>query len=91
MCLRQSQNKNINNICIVGNPADMNSEQGGVKYQPKPFTCRIDCLFPYHVTGACVRTNPPSVFFLAGCLFNRNSKHCLISTQNRCHMDLRSI
>jgi hypothetical protein len=58
MCLHQSQNKNINNICIVGNPAGLNSEQGGVKYQPKPFMC----LFPYHVTDACVRSNLPSVF-----------------------------
>jgi hypothetical protein len=29
--LPQSQNKNINNMCIVGNPVRMISEQGGVK------------------------------------------------------------
>jgi hypothetical protein len=58
MRLPQSQNKNVNKICIAGNPACMNSEQRGVQSQPEPIMCHVDCLFPYHVPGACVRTDP---------------------------------
>jgi hypothetical protein len=73
--LPQSQNKNINNMCTVRNPVLMISEQGCVKSQPDPIVCRVDCLFPYHRTGACVRTNPPApLFYLAGCQFNLSSE-----------------
>jgi hypothetical protein len=34
---------------------------------------------------------PPSFFYLADGLFNLSSERCLISTQNRCHIDLWSI
>jgi hypothetical protein len=61
MRLPQSQKKNVNNTCIVGNPAGMNSEQGGVKYKTELIMCHIDHLFLYHVTGAWVRTDPPSL------------------------------
>ncbi len=59
MCLLQSQNIYVNDICIAGNPACKNSEQGGVKYRLELIMCCVDHLFPYHVTGACVRTHPP--------------------------------
>jgi hypothetical protein len=59
MCLPQLQNIYVNNICIAGNHACMNSEQGGVKYQFELIMCCVDHLFPYHVTGAYVRTDPP--------------------------------
>ncbi len=85
MCLPQSQNKNVNNMCIVGDPVRMISEQGVVKFWPELIVCRVDRLSPYHVTGSCVRTDP-SCFYLVGGLFNLISDHCLISTQN--HMDL---
>jgi hypothetical protein len=60
-----------------------------IKYRPKLIMCHVDHLFPYHVTSACVRTDPPS-FLLASCLFNLSYQQCLISTQNLCHMDLWS-
>jgi hypothetical protein len=60
--LPQSQNKNVNNMCIVGNPVRINSDQGGVKYWPELIMCGIDHLFPYHMTGACVSTDPPPSF-----------------------------
>ncbi len=60
----QTQIKNVNNICIVGNPARMNSKQGGVKSWPELIMCRVDRLLPYHVIGACVRTDPPSCLLL---------------------------
>ncbi len=69
-------------------PCHMVCEQGGVKYWPELIMCPVDRLFPYYVTGACVRTDPPSCFFyLARCLFNPSSECCLISMQNHCHMD----
>ncbi len=55
----QSQNKNVNNVCIVGNPGRMISEQGAVKSWPELNVCRVDRLFPYHVTSAFVRLTPP--------------------------------
>jgi hypothetical protein len=55
---------------LFRNPARMNSEQGGVKSWPEPLMCRIDCPFPNYMTGGCVRTDPPLIFYLAGCLFN---------------------
>ncbi len=65
-------------MCIVGNLVHMISEQGGVKSCPGP----TECLIPYHVTGACVITDPSfPVFYLAGCLFNLSSKFCLICTR----------
>ncbi len=54
------KNKNVNNICIVGNPTRMNSEQGGGKIRPEPIRCHIDHQFPYHMNCACARTDPPS-------------------------------
>ncbi len=44
----------------------MISEQEGVKSRPEP----IERLFPYHVTGACVITDPsfPSFTWLAAYL-----------------------
>ncbi len=36
MHLPQSQNKNINNMCIVGNPVHIISEQGDVKRCKNP-------------------------------------------------------
>jgi hypothetical protein len=70
----------------------MISEQGGVKSRPEPIVRRVDHLFPYYMTCACVRTDPPPrIFYLAGCLFNPSSVRCLISIQNRCHMDLWSV
>jgi hypothetical protein len=59
MHLSQSQNNNVTHICIVGNPACMNSEKRGVKSLPEPIMCGVDCLFPYHMTVPCVRTTPP--------------------------------
>ncbi len=59
MHLPQSQNKDVNNICSVENPVHMNSVQGGVKSGHEPTMCHVDCLFPYHMTSACVRTDPP--------------------------------
>jgi hypothetical protein len=52
----QSQNKNVNNICIVGIPVCMISKQGGVKSWPNLIVCHVDRLFPYHMTGTCERT-----------------------------------
>jgi hypothetical protein len=69
----------------------MDSKQGDVKYWPGPIMYPVDCLFPYHVTSACVKTNLPSLVYLAGCLFNLSSEYCLISTHNCCHMDLGSV
>jgi hypothetical protein len=63
MPLPQSQNKNVNNMCIIGNPVRMISEQGGVKSQPELTVCHVDRLFPHHVTSACVRTSPPLPYF----------------------------
>jgi hypothetical protein len=60
MRLPQSQNKNVNNIYIVGNPVCINSEQGGVKYWPERIMYCVDSLYPYHMTSACERTDPPS-------------------------------
>jgi hypothetical protein len=51
----------------------------------------VDHLFSYQVTGACVRTDPRLIFYLTGRLFKLSSEHCLISTQNLCHMDLWSV
>jgi hypothetical protein len=45
-------------------------------------------IIPYHMNGACARTDSPSFFYLASCLFNLSYECCLISTQNCCHMDL---
>ncbi len=59
----QSQNKNVNNVCIVGNPGRMVSEQGAVKSWPELNVCRVDRLFPYHVTSAFVRPTPPPPSF----------------------------
>ncbi len=59
MHLPQSQNKNVNNMCIVGNPVHMISEQGGVKSQPELMVCLVDRLFPNHLTGICLRTDSP--------------------------------
>jgi hypothetical protein len=59
MSLPQLQNKNVNNMCIVGNPVLMVSEQGGVKSWPELIMCCVDHLFPNHVTGAHVRPPPP--------------------------------
>ncbi len=42
MRLPQSQNKNVYTMCIVGNPACLTSEQGGVKSQPEPIMSRAD-------------------------------------------------
>jgi hypothetical protein len=60
--LPQSQNKNVNITCFVGNPVCMIREQGGVKFRPEPILCHVDRLFPDHVTGECVRTPPPPSF-----------------------------
>jgi hypothetical protein len=54
------KNKNVNKICMVGNPTRMNSEQGGGKIRPEPIRCHIDNQFPHHMNGACARTDPPS-------------------------------
>ncbi len=66
MHLPQSQNKNINNMCIVGNPVHIISEQGDVKRckkpYPEPIMDHVGSLFPYHVTAAYVRTGPLYVF-----------------------------
>jgi hypothetical protein len=64
MRLPKSQNKNVNNICIVGNPARMISEQGGVKCRPKKIMCHGDYLIPYHMIRTCVRTDPPLLSFI---------------------------
>jgi hypothetical protein len=63
MHLPQSQSMNINNMCISGNPVHLVSEQGGVKTRPETIMCRVDRLFPYHVTGACVKNAPPPFFY----------------------------
>jgi hypothetical protein len=52
MLLPQSKNKNVNNMCIVGNSVHMINEQGRVESLPQPIVCRVDRLFPYHVTNA---------------------------------------
>jgi hypothetical protein len=93
MRLPQSQNRNVNNLCIVGNLARMNSKQGGIKSRPELIMYRFDHLIPYHVTAACARTNPPTpIFYLAGYLFKLCSKHFLsVHMQNHCHMDLWSV
>ncbi len=57
-------------------PCSMDNTQGAVKYWPEPIMCPVDHQFPDHLTGACVRTDPPSLFYLAGCLFNLSSEHC---------------
>ncbi len=49
-------------------PCRMDSEQRSVKYLHKPIMCHIDCPIPYHVTGACVRTNPPLFTWLVAYL-----------------------
>ncbi len=72
-------------------PCHMDGKQGDVKYRPGQIMCRVDCLLPYHLTSACVKTNLPSLFSLAGCLCNLSSEYCGISTQNCCHMDLGSV
>jgi hypothetical protein len=64
----------------------MISEHEGVKSQLEPIACRVDCLFPYHVIGACVRS--PPIFELADCLFNLSSERRLVSTQNQCNMSV---
>ncbi len=56
MRLPQSQNNNVNSMCIVGNPVYMISKQEGIKSQPKLFMCHVDRLFLYHVTKNC---HPP--------------------------------
>ncbi len=85
----QLENKNVNNMCI--GPVCLVSEQKGVKTQPETNMCRVDRLFLYHVTSACVKSDPPPLSLtLAGCLFNLSSERCLISNQNRHHMDLCS-
>jgi hypothetical protein len=58
MHLPQSQNDNLNNMCIDGDPACIISKEGGAKSRPEQIMCHVDGLFPYHVTGACVKTNP---------------------------------
>ncbi len=61
----QSQNKNVNNMSIVGNHVHIISEKGGVKSRPKMIMCRVDCRFPDHMTGTCVRTDTPlPIFYL---------------------------
>jgi hypothetical protein len=43
-------------------PCRMDSKQEGVKYWPELIVCCIDRPFSYHVTSACVRTDPPPHF-----------------------------
>jgi hypothetical protein len=57
-----------------------------VKYRPKPIKGCFDRPFPYQVNGACVRTDPHPLFYLAGCLFYLSSECRLISTQNAGHL-----
>jgi hypothetical protein len=68
MRLPQSQNRNLNNMCIVGNLVSMISKHESVKSRAEPIVCRVGCLFPYHVIGASVRTDPPSFTWLVVCL-----------------------
>jgi hypothetical protein len=48
--------------CIAENLVRMISKQGGVKSRPEVIVCRVDHLFPCHVTNGCVRTDPSLSF-----------------------------
>ncbi len=84
-----SQIIKVNIWCIVGNTARMKSKQRGVKCWPELITVLHWQSFSLS-RGQCMGENqsPLPVFNLAGCLFNLSSERCLISTQNRCHIDL---
>jgi hypothetical protein len=51
-------------LCWKLSPHGWRAGRGVVKSRPEPIVYYVDCLFPYHVTGAYVRTDTRPLFFI---------------------------